>query len=421
MTQKTLCSCLLILFILTLGVTLRIHNLSTVTRHSPDEVIYTAQAKTVAKHGLIGIKVLAKQYNQNKKLWFFPPPTRAGYIFLLSSAMKISNHFDISVGATISTIFSILSLLILILIGLRFFNYWTTVYALLFLSTSPIAMGLARRTWQDAIVGCLGALLVYFSCEIISNPRKKIWIIPFIILGGLAILIKSSLVVFFGLCIAWILWHFIVSKKLYKHAIFFACLSGISVALFAAVLIYLMGGLSNLITVWSHMKNAMSLNPYAIQYQTGPWYLMFLNLFYLGPSYFYLLMIGLAVILFSKNMHKLHLQTKELFLASTQSNIFLGLAAITLIFTLIAGLVPHCLNIRYISVIYVPYYLIMGVLFYLILSALVKLLPVRPIFFIFFSIVLMTLIGIQGYYKFNHYFIRLGANDTSIGMLIQYF
>lgn len=410
----------LIVIVLFIGIGLRIHNLATITHRSPDEIIYTSQAQIVAQQGLSGIKILAKQYNQNKELWFYPPPSRVGYIFLLSSAMKISNHFDSSVGAKLSTIFSILSLLILILIGLRFFNVWITLYALLFLSTSPIELGLASRTWQDAIVGCLGALLIYLSCEIISN-HKKIWIIPFVFIGGIAILIKSTLVVFFGLCVMWILWEFIFHQKLYKHAVLLACLTGISVTLFSALLVYCVGGLLNLIAILSHMKNAMPLNPYAIQYQTGPWYLTFLNLFYLGPNYFYLIIIGLFVILLSKDMHKLHSQIKELFFSTSQTRIFLGLIALTLMFTLISGIAPHCLNIRYLSVIYVPYYLIMGVLFYVFLSALVKLLPVRAGFFMFFSICLMTLIGIQGYDKFYHYFVLLGANDTSIVMLMRYY
>ncbi len=406
-----------ILLILCIGIGLRLHNLSINTHRSPDEIIYTAQAKTIAKHGISGFKILAKEYKREKKLWFFPPPTRVGYLFLLSSAMKISNHFDVSVGSKISTISSILSLLILILIGLRFFNAWTTLFALVFLSTSPIALNLARRTWQDALVGCLGALLIYLSCEIISNPRKKIWYVLLIILGGIGILIKATLVLFFGLCVLWILWNFIVYKKRYKESILLVCLSGISVALFTGLMIYAIGGMSNLITIWSHVKNAMPHNLFAIKYQNGPWYLMFFALSSLSAFAFYLLFFAIPILLFFDNKkHRSSILHKQ-----KSTRILLGLLFITTTLTLIAGITPYCLNIRYISPIFVPYFLIVGTIFYRLIQMLLKNLPIKQGFFFFLLICLLAIIAFQGYYNFNNYFIKTSIHKTPNAFLIQNF
>ncbi|MBN1527107.1 MAG: hypothetical protein JW919_05965, partial [Candidatus Omnitrophica bacterium] len=114
----------LFVVILAIGISLRIHNLNNVPDRSPDEGIYTYQAATIVERGTEGFKLLAREHGTDKRLWIYPPPHRAGYLWALSAAMKSTNSSGIKTGSYISSAFSVLSLILLVLIGWRFFNRW---------------------------------------------------------------------------------------------------------------------------------------------------------------------------------------------------------------------------------------------------------------------------------------------------------
>lgn len=412
-----------LLLILILGASLRIHNLSTVqTRHS-DEYIYTYQAYNIAKNGKLGIQTLITRRNENPNSWFYPPPSRIGYTYLLSLLLKISHNYSIGFGANLSCFFSILSLLLLILFGLRFFNKWSTLIASAFLATSPMAIALARRTWQDSLVGFYGTLLLYITCEIISNPHKRFWYFPLVILGGLGLLIKTSLVVFFALCVTWILWDFIFLKKIYFKAILLTLFSGISLMLSFLTLVYFMGGITNLITIWAHWKNAMPINPYVISYQMGPWYRIFTGYWMLGQSNTFLFaaaLITLPIMRFIIPRCSTTFNNSTATLATnTKLNISLGLLLIILAFTLTAGIVPYCQNIRYISELYVSYYLIVGFMLYFLFAMIKKYLNFKPLLYAFIVTALVAVISIQEYRLFHSIFIKKEVVGTAVGLILQ--
>ena len=111
----------LLLSILTLGITLRVINLDNVAARSPDEEIYTYQARVISIGGIEGIRSLIKEHCQNKALWIYPPPTRIGYTGLYSMVMRLTNRTDEKVGSYISCVFSIISLVLLIVLSLSSF------------------------------------------------------------------------------------------------------------------------------------------------------------------------------------------------------------------------------------------------------------------------------------------------------------
>src|SRR4051812_9233051 len=93
-----------------LGVILRIANMSGVQSRSPDERIYTIQARALLGSGLAGARANVRAYLDHPQLRQYPPPTRVGYTFLVATVMRLTGIMDERAGAYLACAASILSL-----------------------------------------------------------------------------------------------------------------------------------------------------------------------------------------------------------------------------------------------------------------------------------------------------------------------
>src|SRR5665213_2920235 len=152
---------------------LRLINLGNVNSRTPDERVYTYQAKTWLDSGPAGMRSQIDEYKNDAETRLYPPPTRVGMIRLVAELMRWTGKYDESVGARISCAASIASLVVLALIGLRFLPAWAALAGMLFYAVFPADLAIARRTWTDAIVELAGLLLIYFVCEITRRPASS--------------------------------------------------------------------------------------------------------------------------------------------------------------------------------------------------------------------------------------------------------
>lgn len=404
-------SILFILFfsVLTIGIGLRIDNLNNITRRSPDEKIYTQQAKAIALEGLEGARLWIQEYNLNKAWWIFPPPTRVGYLWLVAFVMKITNSMDEKVGAYISCAFSIISLLLLIVLGLRFFNPWIALTALLFMSVSPMDLAIARRVWQDAMLGCIGLSLIYFCCEITRNTHKIIWYILFIIIGSYCILIKESAVFIYGLCMLWLLWTLFIKEKSYLQGLLLMIVSAVGASISVLMLAYAVGGITPIIEILRHVKEAMPTNRYAVEYQTGPWYYLLQGFWIISPVNAFLCVFGIVGVSLASLPND-----------KNRSAIF-GIIFFMIAFMAITIVTPYCQNLRYVSVLFVPFYLISGLgLWYAVSFTKVILHKFSFYILIAFVIVRIALAAVSDYQNFQKIFLRTGIMDVSIRMIREH-
>jgi len=406
------------LFVFAIGVMLRINNLNNVSTRSPDEKIYTFQAKAIAQNGIGAIKSLVQEYNSNKELWFYPTPIRVGYLWLLADVMKITKNTSEKIGAYISCVFSIISLLLLILIGLRFFNPWIALYALLFTSVSPMDLAIARRTWQDAMLGCFGLGLVYLCCEITHNAHKLIWYILFIVLGSYCILIKESGILIYGLCLFWILYVLLLKEKSYLKGFFLILSSAMGISISIIALAYNAGGITPILDVLRHAKETMPLNQYAIEYQSGPWYHFLQAFWFMSPFSAFFYIISIVGIILPKEISQ-----KFNFLPNYKNRniIFIAILFFMAAFMATAIAMPYCINLRYVSVLFVPFYLISGLGFWHVVSF------AKPILnkFSFYVVAIFIIIGvsfaaINDYRNFKKMFVTTDSLDVSIKMIKEY-
>jgi len=411
MSKKIFFIILILLF--SLGVTLRINNQAGISMRSPDEGIYTNQAKTIAQHGSDGMKYLIRTYNANKELWIYPPPTRIGYLLPLAILMRVSNDMTEEAGSHLACLFSIISLLLLIVLGFRFFNRWITLYALTFMCISPMALAISRRSWQDAMLGCFGLFLIYLCCEITRAPRKLFLYIIFIIIGSYSILIKESGLLIYGLCTIWLLWTLVFKEKSLLKGSLLASFSIIGLFMSVAYLAYSIGGMRMLLEVWGHVKEAMPTNAYAIQYQTGPWYYLLQGFWIISPVNAILCLVGtVRLCLFNK-------QDRENVLAfSKNKDVLSGIIFFMLAFTTITMVMPYVQNLRYVSVLFAPFYLVSGFGLWSI-AACIKTKVNKFSFSIVTVIVIIVSIAVamNDYRSFKKIFVKRGLLDLSIGLL----
>jgi hypothetical protein len=406
-----------ILIIFGVGIFLRITNLYNVAGRSPDERVYTYQAKVLAMQGPSGLRSLIHEHALTPELWIYPPPIRIGYLYFLSGVMKATDNFTENTGAYISCAFSIISLLLLTVIGLRFFNPWITLYALLFAAVSPIELAIARRAWQDSMIGCAGLGLIYFCSEISRNTGKKIWYILFAIAGVFCILIKESGVAIYGLCLLWILWVIFVVERAYLKGLLVALFGGMSIVIAAAILTHAAGGIVPVVEVIRHWKEAVPTNRYAIEYQTGPWYYFLQGFWIISPSTALLFLAGA----FNSFLPQRTKSNPNALPDTIDRRAALGMLLVVTGLVIMAIARPYFQNLRYVSVVFVPFYLIGGFGLWYLLS-LIKVLTKERVFYVIVFLTAAVLLAalINDYLMFKRIFIRTGILDTSIRMIREF-
>ncbi len=401
-TQKAIAIVLLCALLLT-GIVLRFNDLD-VKGRSPDEGIYTSQAIIVAQDGIEGTRRLIGEYNADKQSWIYPPPIRIGYTYLLAAIMKAANIFDERAGTYLSTLCSIGALFMLVLLGLRFFNRWVTVVALLLMSVSPMDLAIARRSWQDGVLALAGLILIYCCCELTADPKRKIWYIPFWLIGIWCIIIKESGIIIYGLCVIWLFAVMAFKEKSFIKSALLVVFTLLGISISVLILGHVVGGIPRVLEVLKHVKDAMPTNTYAIDYQTGPWYRILEGLWILTPASFVLCIIGIVKV-FSGDRH------------ARQSIIAKWLIFIILSFLFITIVTPYMQNIRYLSITFVPFYLMCGLGLWHLISLWKDFRGGAFYTMIAITVLVLVIISISDYQKFQRIFIKRGIRDISIRLL----
>ena len=323
-----------------LGAALRLINAGTVTVRSPDEWVYTAQAKALLDHKIEGIRAISDRYLHVDAERMFPPPTRVGFTGMIAGVMSLAGRQDPGVGALLSCAASIFALALTIRLGWRFIDPWAGVLAGLFLAVFRPDLVIARRTWTDAVLCCLGLGLVYCAMAIGAGARRGA-ILTLAALGSFALLVKEAAVSFYGLCLLWALWSLVRRREWREAGLLVGASAGGAIAVLG-VMSWAVGGFANVVNVALGIGPANAANLYALQFQTGPGYQLLQGFWIMGPLLITLALAGMAVVL-GRRAAGFH-----------EPASILGLAMFTLVLLAIPMILPHWLNLRYVSVIFAP-------------------------------------------------------------------
>ena len=382
--------------LLSLGIWLRITNLDNVSFRSPDEQTYTRQARVVLNEGTTGLRTMAAEYVQDVQ-----HPTRAGYIWLVAAAMRVTGRTDEKAGAYLSCAASIGSLIIATIIAVRFFPAWAPLVAILFFCVSPPELAVARRAWGDALVEFFALILFWMTAEITRDSRPRIWYVLFVLAGIGEFVIKESGVAIFALSGIALLWP-VIRRGNWRSGLAVATATLISIALSVAWLSYSLGGFSAFVNVTKAFFSANEQNPYVLEFQSGPGHLLLQAFWALSPTVAFFSLIGLVVISLSREYQALHPCT----------SVMLVILAVPIV-------LPHWLNLRYLTFTFGPWCLLAGFGCWFCVSVFSQRLGdpwtrVLPVVWI----ALAAVAAWGDYQHFQTIFVRHGLPDLSIKMLL---
>ncbi|MBF0489915.1 MAG: hypothetical protein HQL15_04780 [Candidatus Omnitrophica bacterium] len=340
--------------LLAIGIILRLSHLD-ISKRTPDEKIYVYQADRIANDGMEGTRQLIHEENLDPTQWEYPPPTRIGYDYTLAGVIKLIKIPDERSGTYLSIFASIGSLVLLLIIGLRFFTPWITLIAMMGMITSPMDLAIARRCWQDSLFGFVWLFFIYICAEIIKSPQKKILYLPLLLTGIYGLLIKEIGIVIFALGILGLLFHEIFKKKSIAGSVIVMIIGLLGMATSFILLLIVCGQFSEIKELYQHLTKSIPYNEYDLQYQTGPWY-QILELFWiLTPLFTLFTLLGCGITL-------LYNRVKSFSSLGLIHNISIarGIVLFSILFNVFIMLLPYNQNLRYLSVTFVPFYLLSG-------------------------------------------------------------
>ena len=184
--------------------------------------------------------------------------------------------------------------------------------------------------------------------------------------------------------------------------------SAAGVAISVLTLAHIEGGIRPVIEILYHIKEAMPTNAYAVKYQSGPWYSILQGFWIISPLNAFLCVFGIAGALFGS-------LPKD----KNQDPIF-GIIFFMIAFMAISIATPYCQNLRYVSVLFVPFYLMAGLGLWHIVSF-IKLKMKNASFYIAIPLSIVIILAAAGdYRRFKKIFLKTCIMDVSIQMLRDY-
>ncbi len=381
---------------------LRVINLGNVVSRTPDEKVYTYQAQTWLQSGQTGIRSLVAEYKSDAETRLYPPPTRVGMIQLVGDLIRWTSRNDESAGARISCAASIGSLVVLAVIGIRILPPWAALAGMMFYAVLPAELAIARRTWTDALVELAGLLLIWMACEITRGSKSWIWFALFALTGSVGLLFKESMPVPYGLCAVWILWE-LARRREWSSA---AILIGSTAVGMGMSLLWLgvqVGSLGDYVSIVLAIPKVNAANPYALEYASGPRYLMLLAFWIIAP------VTSLSAVAGLLSFWRRH-----------GERAMAWMAGFTVAYIGIAMAMPHWINLRYVGNTFGPVCLLAGLGCWWLITAVGGWLDAadrRPFAVVAIAIVLGS--AVADYLRFQRYFVRDEMVDLSIKMLMD--
>ncbi len=290
-------SILLLAVEILLGIAIRIHFFDPAIARSPDERTYTRQANIVLAQGTAGFHFLGQELARNPPLVSrYPSPLRVGYITLLVAFMRITGDNSILAGAQLSIAFSIASLFLIALTGYRFLSPTVAVVATLFCAVFPFDLTIYRRTWQESLISLLTISFLALATLVAQtgSARRLVYLIVFALLGVLALTTKENSGIAFMLCAAGLTVHFL-RRRDRPAAILTAASAAVAALAYALILAGLFGGFVNALTLVREYAHFSGMNPYSVQWDSGPIWMFPAGLLRTSPFLFLGALAGFSV------------------------------------------------------------------------------------------------------------------------------
>jgi 4-amino-4-deoxy-L-arabinose transferase-like glycosyltransferase len=390
----------LIAALILVGAGLRLGNMSNVTSRTPDERVYTTHANVWIASGEAGLRTLTANYLASADAKLYPKPTRVGMARLVALAIRATGRVDESAGAWVSCLASIGSLIALAWIGVRFFPLPAAATALLFFAVFPGELAIARRAWADAPAEFFCLLVILLGCEIMRSPGRYWLYAAFGFFGAVGISVKEAILLpyaLFALCVPIALY---MRDRTIKKPLLFCAAAAILPALGVLWMGHEVGGLSSFLSVVGGIADANAHNAYALDYQSGPWYLFLYAFWIVSPALSALAALGMLDSLMRR-----------------RDPVF-WIALSTALFLAIAMALPHWINLRYAAFVFGPVCLLAGAgVSWLMKHPALRSVPANRLIACLSVALIACAVG--DYLRFQRFFVRDSTPDLAIRFLVE--
>ena len=286
-----------VILVLITGFALRIYPTSQFTGTGFDENLYRTYVTMLSKVGLSNYPDIVEAYNKQQSTLTYSilPPTRFLYIFTATLWKQIfyDTHLIKSAGANnpkitslralhdVATFFSCLTLVITFFFSLRLGNKTRALSVLALMACAPTQIHMAQHALVDGFFAFWALTTLWLLWESLQKPDHPI--LPFAYGLGLALLVitkENSFFVFIAFLAILIgnrwLGFGTVTPRLWLLT-FAGPLLGV------VILVFLAGGLTELIGTYQQSISKNFTLPYAIKTGDGPWYRYFVDLMLVNP------------------------------------------------------------------------------------------------------------------------------------------
>lgn len=253
-----------------------------------DENIYLHYVEVFSQQGFAGLRETIQTARGDEWLKVGPPPFRVLHIVTASAVCKLFGGASIAHLAMASALFAFATVLIAALLLRAWFGARDAALATLLLGFSPLATALARRALQDSFFAFLVVLAIYALHRALHSGRLRDrgWLALAL---AACFLTKESTLLLYPALLLMVLWRLDGMRSLTALMPYLALAPLLAVGVQAACA----GGLTELSFAYRAYVTEQSQIPYALQFQSGPWFRYLLDLLMLSPMVLLLALVGL--------------------------------------------------------------------------------------------------------------------------------
>jgi 4-amino-4-deoxy-L-arabinose transferase-like glycosyltransferase len=386
------------------GTMIRIADLSGVDTRSPDERYYTWQANTLLDQGTVqGYTTLFQAFDRD-----LPPPTRIGYLSLLTTMMHLTGDRTMLAGAQLACLASVLTLVLVAFGAWRLLSPTAALTATLLYAVSPASLMFARRSWQESVIELLSAACLIGACLVLIRNRSWQWAAAWCLLGVACVSMKEVSAVVY-LLVSAVLVVVLALRQRRAEALAYAAAPVLALLLTACWWAVLMGGFGTLARLRLLTGNAGMDSDYSRLYESGSPSILVHGLWIISSATVVLAAVGVGTAL-------VRLARRD---RSRCTLLSLALAVFVLFFLALAVLLPDKMNFRHISVIFAPLALLAGAGFTSSLESVSARLPLAeasPLA----AVCVLTVVALAGHDLSNfHRHFGPQMQDMSIRMVLE--
>jgi len=253
-----------------------------------DESVYRFYAQTLGERGWDGLRSVVHEWPDNPGLNKGPLPYRLFFIVPAMWACRLLGGYTVAHIALLSSLFSIGFIVVTLVLARRWFGPVYGFFIALLMVFSPLAAGLARRGLQDTCFAFVAAssVLLYDRCWK-HRRRSDVWLLGIALLAGF--LTKESMAFLYP---SFFLAGLYYARKGWRGKVHIAVPFAFAPLIHVAIVSWLSGGLSEALDTYQSYSIMQRQIPYALKYQSGPWFRYLVDMILLSPLAVLLAIVG---------------------------------------------------------------------------------------------------------------------------------